>query len=117
LGHLKKGHGKDARSAAKKLLQKSIRRYPSYLESYLALIVLQLYEEDSPDDALKTIDSGLSMFPKNQELRQMRLDAMAMKENLGHMVKVGGFGLEHIGEEGWRPMDGASNSSSLKKRA
>jgi hypothetical protein len=119
LGQLKKGHGKDARSAAKTLLQKSIRRDPSYLESYLALAVLQLYEEDSPDEALLTIDSGLSKYPKNEELAQMRLDAMAMKENLGHMVKVGGFGLEHIGEEGWRPMDDGSKNTetSLKKRS
>ena len=114
MGQLKKGHDKDSRQKAKKLLQKSIRRDPHYRESYLSLAALQLYEEDMPDEALQTIDSGLSKFPQNRELEQMRLDATAMKQNLGHMVKVGAFGMEHLGDEGWRPTE--ATEKLLNKR-
>ena len=34
-------------------------------------------------DALETIERGLKLIPKDKELHQMKLDAMALQANLG----------------------------------
>ena len=109
LGALKKGHDEAHRQEAKRLLQKAIQKDPNLIASYLTLAALQLYQEESADESLQTIDSALVKFPKNRELEQMRMDALAIKQNLGHMVKVGAFGMQHlVDNEGWRPMEASA---------
>jgi hypothetical protein len=102
LGILKKGDTKLYRENVKQLLYRCIKRYPTYLPSYHSLAAIQLYQENSIKDALDTIERGLKLFPKDKELHQMKLDAMALQANLGHMVHAGACASKYLGLAGWR---------------
>jgi len=101
LGCLKKGDGAQTWSQAKTLLQKSIKRDPTYLPSYLSLVALQLYQEEDHEGALETIREAKAKNPaackNNKDMRNLELDAVAMSSNLGHMVLAGSFASPHLG--------------------
>jgi hypothetical protein len=90
------------RSNAKKLLLRSIKHYPNYLPSHLSLAAMQLYQEESIEDGVATVDAALKIFPEDKELLQMRMDAKAMEANLGHMILCGASASRFLGDAGWR---------------
>ncbi len=98
LGTLKKGDDKRTLRRAERLLEQSIRKEPTFLPSHLSLASLQLYQWDSPEECLKTIDRAYGWFPKNPELIQLELDARAVQENLGHMVRTGAVSIPYLGD-------------------
>jgi uncharacterized membrane-anchored protein len=90
------------RSNARKLLLRSIKLYPNYLPSYLALAAMQLYQEESIEEGVATIEAALKIFPDDKELLQMKMDAKAMEANLGHMILCGASASRYLGDAGWR---------------
>lgn len=98
LGVLKKSDDDYTIRQAERLLKRSIKREPTFLPSHLSLASLQLYQQDSPDKCLKTIDVALTIFPKNKELLQLQLDAQAVQQNMGHMATAGAVNVPHLGD-------------------
>jgi hypothetical protein len=98
LGLLKKEDDQRTVRQAESLLQKSIKRDPTFLPSHLALAALQLYQQDCPVACAKTIDRALKWFPDDPELIQLQLDAKAVEQNLGYMVKAGSITIPHLGD-------------------
>jgi hypothetical protein len=96
LGCLKKGDGDQARIQANKLFRQSIKKDPKHLPSYLSLIALQLFHEEDHKSAMETIRDAKTKFPKNEDLKNLELDAKAMSVNLGHMVLAGSFASPHL---------------------
>ena len=98
LACLKKGDDAPTRKQAKKLLQKAITNDPRFLPARLTLAAIQLYQEQKYQDATITIQEAQAIFPGNKELKNMELDAMAMKSNLAHMVLAGSFASTYLGD-------------------
>lgn len=98
LGLLKKGDDQRTVRQAEKLLQKSIKRDPTFLPSHLSLAALQLFQQDCPEACLETIDSALKLFPNDPDLMQLQLDAEAVRQNLGHMVRAGSLMIPYLGD-------------------
>ena len=98
LGLLKKADDQSTVRQAESLLQKSIQKNPTFKPSHLALAALQLYQQDCPEACVKTIDRALKWFPDDPELKQLQLDARAVQQNLGHMVKAGSITIPHLGD-------------------
>jgi len=102
LNLLQKRSDTATRQHVKKLLNRSIKQYPKYLPSYLALIAMLLYQEGSLTDGLETIERALEIFPKDHDLLQMKMDAKALQANLGQMVNGGVVASRYLGVAGWR---------------
>ena len=98
LACLKKGDDAPSRRQAKKLLRRAITKDPKFLPARLTLIAIQLYQEQNHQDASTTIQEAKAIFPGNKELKNMELDAMAMKSNLAHMVLAGSFATTYLGD-------------------
>lgn len=102
MGILKKGDGsKKSRKVAKDKLKKSIAKDPKYGPSHLSLAAIQLYQEEVPKASLKTIEEALDVIPFSQikerkALKDLKLDAEAMDDNLGHMVQAGTFASPYL---------------------
>lgn len=102
LGVLKKGDDDRTIRQAERLLKKSIKRQPTYVQSHLSLASLQLYQKDSPEESLETIDAALEIFPNNKELLQLQLDAQAVQQNMGHMTTAGAVTVPYLGDTPFR---------------
>lgn len=98
LGVLKKGDDDATIRQAERLLKRSIKRQTSYLPSHLSLASLQLYQQDSPEKCLETIDVALTIFPNDKELLQLQLDAKAVQQNMGHMATAGAVTVPYLGD-------------------
>jgi tetratricopeptide (TPR) repeat protein len=98
LACLKKGDDAPTRKQGKKLLRRAITKDPKFLPARLTLIAIQLYQEQNYQDASTTIQEAQAIFPGNKELKNMELDAMAMKSNLAHMVLAGSFATMYLGD-------------------
>ena len=98
LGVLKKGDDDRTIRQAERLLNKSIRRQPTYLPSHLSIASLQLYQKDSPQECLESIEYALTIFPNNEELLQLQLDAKAVQGNMKNMVTAGMVTVPYLGE-------------------
>mmetsp|Transcript_7943 Transcript_7943/g.14446 ORF Transcript_7943/g.14446 Transcript_7943/m.14446 type:complete len:182 (-) Transcript_7943:276-821(-) len=98
LGVLKKGEDDLTIRKAERLLKKSIHRQPTYLPSHLSIASLQLYQKDSPQECLKSIDYALTIFPNNEQLIQLQLDAKAVQGNMKNMVTAGAVTVPYLGE-------------------
>jgi len=98
LGLLKKGDDDRTIRQAERLLKRSIRHEPAHLQSHLSLASLQLYQMDSPEECSKSLDYALTIFPSNEELLQLQLDAKAFQQNMGHMATAGAVTIPHLGE-------------------